>query len=297
MGERSVGTRVPGPVEPLPPEPPGPIPKPEEKKRLRISPWMAALLSGLALLLAWGAVSLIQAVHDLYMRAPLVGVPILILGIVFCVALIMVFAREYRAFREIGRLEGESKALAESLERDDPMGMLDALSHRLTALRVIEPDLIEEFEKAARKTTHARRVHELFENIVLEELDEKADQIIEQESLQTCLAVAILPHPALDAAVVLWRGCGLVGRVSNLYGIKATGLSSLRLFQHVVESAMLAAAAETLGRMLAEEGVAGVVSPVVKPLGEAAVTYLRIRRLGDFTKRMLLPVAVTRAAQ
>ena len=293
MDTRLADGKVSGECEPEPDPKPGPVPPPyPEEVSTEISAWMVALLAGLALLLAWGFTSMILGIQNFYGQSPLIGIPLAILGLAFGATLIWVFVREYRAFRQVDRLKAESKALSESLEQDDKRGVLDALAPRLTALRLAEPEIVAQFEAAARGSNHARRVHELFRNIVLSTLDEKAEKVIDREAMQTALAVAILPHPALDAAVVLWRSCGLVRKISTIYGVEATGLSSLRLLQHIIQSAMMAAAAESISEILVRESFAGTLGRFVKSLGEAAVTYARFRLLGNFAKEMLVPVVI-----
>lgn len=73
-----------------------------------------------------------------------------------------------------------------------------------------------------------------------------------------------------------------------------TALSSVRLLKHVIASATLAAGAETLGGIVAEEAAGGIVATFVKPLGEASITYIRVCRLGKFCKAMMVPGILAR---
>lgn len=258
--------------------------------------WFKVLIAGFALVLAWGVVSLVQTVRLLTVQAPVLVWPLLILVTVFAVFLGRALLREYRAFRQVGRLELEARELADALDRNDGDAFRKILHPRLEALKVHDVELIENFQSAVRDMTSASRVLRTFDNLVLTRLDERAGDVIEKEARNACVAVAILPHPALDAAVVIWRGAGLIRKLAVIYGVDATGLSSLKLFRHVLESAMLAATAETLGQAFLEEGAGSTFARVVKPLGEAAVTYARMRRLGVFSRQVLAPIGRLDAA-
>lgn len=276
--------------QPSPDNPPDTPPSdPVRREALQVGGWFKVLAAGLSLVLAWGAISLVQAVRALMAQAPVLVLPLLLLVGVFVIFLTQTLLREYRAFRQVGRLEEETTELADALGRDDARSFLNALQPRLKALKVHDAALIGNFESADLDDMSAISVRRAFENLVLTKLDERAEAVIEREARNACLAVAILPHPALDAAVVIWRGAGLIRKLAAIYGVEVTGLSSLRLFKHVLESALLAAGAETLGRFIVEEGTGGAFARVIKPLGEAAVTYARMRRLGAFSRKILAP--------
>ena len=265
---------------------PPPVPPAKPKT---ISAWGLALWTGGALFLLWIAVGLFQTIQSVARESYLYGIPVIILAVVFAAALFVALVREVRAFREIKRLQEESTALADAARKNSVPEFLRAIEPRMKVLREIDPEVIREFEEASKSASDVHQVHRLFANMVLPDLDDKADDVIEREAMQTCVAVAILPHPALDAAVVLWRGCTVVRKVGEVYGMQMTAFSSVRLLKHVIASATLAAAAETLGGIVAEESAGGIITPFLKPLGEASITYIRICRLGSFCKEMMVP--------
>lgn len=285
--------RRPGPVD----EPAVPNPEPDSSRPLQVSPakqktrtaWSLALWTGAVLFLLWVFVGLFQTIQSIVRDSYVFGIPVVILAVIFVAALVVALVREIRAFREINRLEEESRALADAIHKKSVFAFLRALEPRLKVLREINPESIREFEEASKKAEDVHRVQRLFANTVLPQLDRKADEVIDREALQTCFAVAILPHPALDAAVVMWRGCMVVRKVGEVYGMQMTAFSSVRLLKHVIASATLAAAAETLGSIVVEESAGGIVAPFLKPLGEAAITHIRICRLGSFCKEIMVP--------
>ena len=283
----------PGPVDAvaLPIEedgPPRPLPEASAKPKA-ISAWGVALWTGGALFFLWLVVGLFQTIQSVARGSYIYGIPIAILAVVFLAALLVSLVREVRAFREINHLLEESRALAHAANGNNVLAFLGALEPRLKVLRKVDPEYTREFDEASKAANDVHRVQQLFDNMVLPHLASKADDVIEREALRTCVAVAILPHPALDAAVVVWRGCMVVRKVGEVYGMQMTVFSSVRLLKHVIASATLAAAAETLGEIVAEESPGRIIAPFIKTLGEASITYIRICRLGTFCKEMMVP--------
>jgi len=124
----------------------------------------------------------------------------------------------------------------------------------------------------------------------LRQLDEEANQTVNRASLTVGAAVAIVPHPALDAIVVLWRAGVLIRRIGQIYGLAPTGLSSLRLLKHAITSAIMAAGLDAAGDVVLEEVGRGVMASTGKRVAESTVMATRLRRLGKMTQRLCRPI-------
>lgn len=82
-----------------------------------------------------------------------------------------------------------------------------------------------------------------------------------------------------------------------MYGIKPSGLSSLRLFRHILSSAVLAAGAEVASEVIADslaenatEGAGEILfGSLFSKVGEGAVTVWRIYRLGRIVRLIIRP--------
>ena len=101
--------------------------------------------------------------------------------------------------------------------------------------------------------------------------------------------MAIVPHPAFDAAVVLWRTLVMTRRIGAIYGLRPGGLSSWRLFSHSIKSALLAAGMDALTRMMAD-AAEDAVARALKPLAEGVVIGIRVHRFGQLAIGMCRPV-------
>lgn len=96
-------------------------------------------------------------------------------------------------------------------------------------------------------------------------------------AVQVVAAVAAMPSPALDTALVAWRGVRLVRQVAALYGVRPGLLGTLALLRRTALSAGAVGLAEMAGNTLAH-GL--LTSPLLaKVAGEAAGAGVAARRM------------------
>ena len=251
--------------------------------------WLFSAFVGAWLL--YGTVTALMAVwqQNLWVAAPLTALGVATLGV-----LVWTGHREYKAWKRIDRLS-ERSSLIESAKRSNDIAVVrKALSGTLAALRKRHPGLIDEFNAAAEARTAVDDYLELLDNLVLTELDDEVKTVMNRSALMTGAAVAVVPHPALDAAIVVWRATSLTRKIGEIYGLEPTGLSSLRLFKHTIVSAIIAAGMEAGGDLLVEEAGRGVLESAGKRVAEAAVLAARLRRLGLAAKRLCRPIPPAR---
>lgn len=267
-----------------------PAPPPPLTRSWRQRPWvttllLALLLTGVVLGWQWGS-----TLATLWQTQPWLAAPLSLLTAALVVVLGRAVITEYRAARRIDQLQQRRAQIEQALETNNLPALNKAIGPTLAALRTRQPALVSEYEAAAQALDHARDQAALFDNLVLRQLDEEADQAIHRASLTVGAAVAIVPHPALDAIVVLWRASVLIRRIGEIYGLAPTGLSSLRLLRHAVTSAIMAAGLETAGDLVLEEVGRGMLASTGKRFTEGAVMAVRLRRLGRMTQSLCRPL-------
>ncbi|MFW6342769.1 MAG: DUF697 domain-containing protein [Halothiobacillaceae bacterium] len=248
-------------------------------------------LTAIALLLAGVlATRLGTYLADLWPDQPLLASILASIGgiavLLFGIALII----EYRAGRRLDGVHARRERIGQALERDDPVDLEKQLQPVLLRLESQFPAAVHEYRAATREAHHAADRLRLFDNIVLGEVDRAVDRVIDRTALTVGAAVAIVPHPALDATIVLWRALVMVRRIASCYGLGPTHLSSLALLRHAIVSAIMAAGMETAGDLIAEEVGRGVLASGGQRLAQTAVTASRLRRLGKMTRQICRPI-------
>jgi uncharacterized membrane protein YcjF (UPF0283 family) len=165
-----------------------------------------------------------------------------------------------------------------------------ALEPALQNLRHRHPGRIAEFEEAAQTRETAAEYLKQFDNIVLTPLDREAADAINRSAFTGGVAVAIIPHPSLDAAVALWRAARLIRRIGEIYGLEPTGLSSLRLLRHAIATAIIAAGSDVAADAMLQQVGTEATNKMFSRLGEGSVTAWRLYRLGSHARKLCRPI-------
>lgn len=90
--------------------------------------------------------------------------------------------------------------------------------------------------------------------------------------------------------MVVYRANLLLRNISNIYGLKLTGFSSLYLFKHTIISAITSAGIEELGSIVLDRIGAGLTGNAAKVVSEGIVSASRMYRLGSLTKKITRPI-------
>jgi len=114
---------------------------------------------------------------------------------------------------------------------------------------------------------------------------------IRSTALSGGVLIAIIPHPAFDAVAVLWRATALIRNIGEIYGLKPTGLSSIRLLKHSISTAIIAAGTEVAAGLILEQMGTDVASKMFSSVTGGAVTVARLYRLGNLTQNLCRPIS------
>jgi uncharacterized membrane protein YcjF (UPF0283 family) len=197
---------------------------------------------------------------------------------------------EYRAAREVDAIVTIKQVVSEAGPDESPREIADALESVVERLEKNYPREVGIYRAEMEERSTVESYRELVENVLLSQVDRRVDELIRNATLSAAGLVAISPHPLLDAMIVMYRATVLVRAITEAYGRVATGLSSLRLFRHIVMSALSAAAIEEVGTMGLESLGLGASEKALKGIGEGAFTALRMNRLGRITKEVVRPL-------
>lgn len=105
----------------------------------------------------------------------------------------------------------------------------------------------------------------------------EADRLGRGAAVQMVAGIAAMPSPALDVALVAWRGVRLVRQVAQLYGVRPGLLGTLALLRRTANAATMVGAAEFAGNAAAH---AVLSHPLLAHLaGEMAGAGIAARRM------------------
>ncbi len=108
-------------------------------------------------------------------------------------------------------------------------------------------------------------------------LREAADALGRTASVQVVAGIAAMPSPALDVALVTWRGVRLVRQVSALYGMRPGLLGTISLLRRTALSATFVGAVEFAGNTAAHALLSNPL--LAHALGDLAGAGVAARRM------------------
>lgn len=137
--------------------------------------------------------------------------------------------------------------------------------------------------------TDAERL-QLFERIVLQEVDRLVAERISEASIQTGVAVALSPFALADLLLVLWRASRLVREISTLYGDSPGFRQRFGLLKKFIETLFWTGASELAIDLGSDFFGAELSSKLSARAGQGVLAGLLVARLGRFVHQQLRPL-------
>lgn len=209
----------------------------------------------------------------------------------FLAALAVAAGRELRAIRRLHKAARFRAALDVALEHDSAGEISAALAPVLEMVAARRPDLVRQFHHRVDGQSDGAAMVRQFRAAVLLPLDREARQAVRREALATLTAATVSPHPALDVVVVAWRSVAMVRRVAEIYGLRPSGLSAMRLTRTAVIGVATAMAADPAGDALAETLGGGLADKLAGKVVEGSIVGWRALRLGMRAIEVCRPLA------
>ncbi|WP_372879593.1 DUF697 domain-containing protein [Spongiibacter marinus] len=264
-----------------------------DTKKEAVTRWMPVIWSAAAILGLFTISQIIQVVLTVVGGNVYFGIVWILCLVVFTFFTVRAISLEVASWRALNDLFPCKQRLKEASSSKDLRGIKDNLSPILVNIAEHSPELIAQFLTAAERIDDCGDYITLFENVVLVEVDKKADQLIKANSLQCGLGVAALPHPALDSGFIVFRSIRFVREMAELYGVRTTGISSLKLFVMCLNNALVAALASASLDAVAEKVAEGVAekaaSKLVSASSEGVTIAIRVFKMGQKSKSLCRP--------
>lgn len=252
--------------------------------------WRSAFWLTIAMIATWALSSTTLTLIELWQQNKALAIPLAIFGILLLILLSHALKEEVTALRCIDQLEKTQADILHARDVADLQKLKSSLKPTLDTLEQRHPELMLTFKEASSTRTDCHDYLDTLNNLVLLRLDDAVNSTIKRSSLMIGTAVAISPHPALDAIIVLWRAQALVRDIGEIYGLRLTGLSSWRLMKYLFNSALLAAAMDAAGSLIIEEAGRGAIESAGKKTAEGLVIGSRIYRLGVIAQKTCRPI-------
>lgn len=256
----------------------------------RLSRWFWG--SALALVGAVVSVGFWEFAMGLLDRAPLLGMAVSALVVVFLLVCVVVVVRELAALGRLRRVDGLRRASADAVQSSD-LAEARVVADRLVAFYRSREDTRwgrDRFADRRGDMFDADALLGLVEDEILTPLDAAARREVEAASRQVATVTALVPLALADVATALASSLRMIRRVAEIYGGRSGVLGSWRLtravFAHLVATGAVAAGDDLLEPVLG----GSVLSKLSRRFGEGVVNGALSARVGVAAMEVCRPL-------
>ena len=256
----------------------------------RLSRWFWG--SALALVGAVVSVGFWEFAMGLLDRAPLLGMAVSALVVVFLLVCVVVVVRELAALGRLRRVDGLRRASADAVQSSD-LAEARVVADRLVAFYRGREDTRwgrDRFADRRGDMFDADALLGLVEDEILTPLDAAARREVEAASRQVATVTALVPLALADVATALASSLRMIRRVAEIYGGRSGVLGSWRLtravFAHLVATGAVAAGDDLLEPVLG----GSVLSKLSRRFGEGVVNGALSARVGVAAMEVCRPL-------
>lgn len=152
------------------------------------------------------------------------------------------FMRGKRSLKKLNQLRSQANRLNDSLDLGNAPNFIQQLQRHYQGtpqadLLTGSLNTLPDYSNDGEAITH-------LENTFLAPLDEEAARRVSAFSLQTAVGVALSPWITLDMALALWRNTRMIDEVAQVYGIRPSFATRLRLIKKVGQQLVFVGATE-----------------------------------------------------
>lgn len=244
----------------------------EEKSKRGMRIWFWLFIGVLGLSVA----ELVLFTQALLLRQDwLAGIWLVLLAVVLILAIKQLWA-EWRGLRRIKQQQADQQT-AEQIYQSPAIGQAKSFCHKVAAgLPSSTNTLVQQWQQQLTEHHNDKETLELFERIVLKEVDNQALKLVSGHASASAAMIAVSPFALLDMLIVLWRNLRMLNQVSNLYGIKLSYWGRISLIRSLFKTLLYAGASEIVmdaGNHALGVGMAGKLSSrVAQGLGAGVLT-------------------------
>ncbi len=125
-------------------------------------------------------------------------------------------------------------------------------------------------------------------------LDQQAYHLIQNESVNIGVLIAVSPLAVLDALVALWRSFRLVNKINKIYGLSLTRIGQWQVFYKIIKMTLLAAGTEAAISTIIEKTSTGVTGMVAGSVAQGIGVSIYVSRLGQEAIKQSRPITINK---
>lgn len=228
---------------------------------------------------------------DLLVANLLLGIAFGGLLTVFAVLISLEVFRFYKGQRQLAKAEQlrEQSAL---FVRERSHGKADSFITELKSLyeNKIQGELLLSCLSQQPDYLNDAEVIEYLSEHFIGRLDQQAYRLIQNESVNIGLLIALSPLAVLDALVALWRSFKLVNKINKIYGLSLTRVGQWQVFFKIIKMTLLAAGTEAAISSMIDKTSTGMTGLVAGSVAQGIGVSIYVSRLGQEAIKQSRPI-------
>lgn len=156
----------------------------------------------------------------------------------------------------------------------------------------ITPEMEQQWQQVTKQSLQTREVVDAYQQIFLQQADQKAADIIAKYATEATVLVAMSPIALLDMMLLLWRNLHMMEQIASQYGVTLGYWSRIKLLKQLVKNLVYAGASELIAdlgiNLLNMELLGKFSTRLAQGFGAGMLTT----RLGIHTLKLCRPIAL-----
>ncbi len=218
-------------------------------------------------------------------------------SLVMLTLLLMLSWREWRLWRRL-KLNQQWQQQASRIAQSVQFGEAQALCDSILQVMPVNSALTaaaEQWRQAVTAEHSDQEQLQLFDRLVLTEVDKKAQQLIWRASTDSSLAVAISPFALADMLLVTWRSSRMLRELAELYGAPMGQLRSLAMLKRALAALLWTGGSELALDMAGDVLSSELTAKLSARAGQGIIAGLLVARLGYLAQQQLRPLPLAAA--
>lgn len=196
--------------------------------------------------------------------------------------------RGLRQFKQRRTLQSKVEDILLSKEKHDVDPIFNKISAQLPCDLALEKEL-ESIQNDNQELTSAEQVR-LYSRRVLSVVDEKALDKVSKFSTESVVLVALSPIAIVDMLLILWRNLKMLDEIAQLYGLKLSYWSRIKLIKQVFVNMVYAGASELIADVGTELLGADLLGKLSARIAQGLGAGMLTARLGLKTIELCRPI-------
>ncbi|AFJ02229.1 putative membrane protein [Methylophaga frappieri] len=264
------------------------LPEPVAGETSYFKAWTLSLAS---VFLVWIGYDLYQFMQQLIQQNPILAVGfglLLLLLLTLSLHQIWISWRNRRQRKRIDKLRHQAETMRDDFSQRQAKPWLAELSTLYAGTQ--HAASIQRIQTTLPDYLHDSEVIDTVDQQFFQQLDKQAMRLIQQESVNSAVLVAVSQLAIIDTLLVVWKTLKMVNRINLIYGAKLGKLARWRMNLQICKVALVSYGTQAGLTLMAEKTSLGLSGKLVGSVAQGIGVGLYQARIGMSAMQQIRPI-------